>query len=973
MLEPRKLFGAMLFMLLFVTLNYQTKAQSGNFVVKNLKNTAKSIKISGLPQGPGFAAIDQCDVCFPFGSNKRMKAKSKEILANNPAESFLRFEEGKTYNLKVTSGGPIQGFLVLWHIQNANTDNPTVSFIPENPKLRRGSQEYPFTFTEATDGDMIAVTIMEDEIVHEHGDSRELILYIPINTDPGITQDMNIRGELAINDIGDLKIGGLPKLCNKPIASIIKKNGELSSKKRESLIKIISEETEKFHFIDADATGGKGYKFDFRLKTLNRNNRHRPKVVLSHYRKKADKSMILVSSKEANIDIQTINREEFISAILEFNPEFASKGDVLEIYFEYDRNKTSRTGRERDFRNFYLYLPVQIAGNLEAQSEIPILGTTLAPKIPYMILHDPPGDGSFSTFESGKSFCREMDFSLANTTSTSVNSAIKFGVAGSAGFIVTTDFEFSTTFSAGLEISTSQTTEATYETCVAITETIQTSSLDDVGNGFRDGDDLFIGYGTEMAYGIFSDALIYEGCELIESEALVFAPVGKPQQFILTERGVQEDISRLKDIIVAKAKGKAAIEAQNQIDVWEQVLQLNRENKQDESDLLKSVNLSGGNTLIVSEEVITKVSREVGMEFFMEVSAGMEFLLEAGGSGISGGVEVSTSQNFGASTKASSEESKLISYQLFDDDRDNRFSIDIFRDPMYGTPFFKLGLGSRTSCPFEGGSQIDAPKLFNGADCSNKSKDFNIVNAPLGEPIFAPLEICNESNLRRTYAVRLDGQSNPFGAVFELNGRNLNDISEGQIFTIPPNTCIKTSLNIWGNPRLPNQLKYDDIKLFIRPGTNSCVNDCDDEGVEDVVTVNILFGDKGGIDFCGNTNIPKRKNLSKAPDEALLSKSDLSDFSTGLQERTEMSLTLVPNPTGKFVNIHYELPVSSMTNIAILDLNGKVIREVVADQMLEAGKHSIGVQNLNMPSGMYLVRVQTIAESKVEQLVIVND
>ena len=67
---------------------------------------------------------------------------------------------------------------------------------------------------------------------------------------------------------------------------------------------------------------------------------------------------------------------------------------------------------------------------------------------------------------------------------------------------------------------------------------------------------------------------------------------------------------------------------------------------------------------------------------------------------------------------------------MLDDDFEDQFIIDVYRDPMFGTPYFKLMPGSKTSCPFEGGQQIDAPKLYNGADCSNKSKYIDIVNVP---------------------------------------------------------------------------------------------------------------------------------------------------------------------------------------------------------------------------------------------------
>ena len=51
----------------------------------------------------------------------------------------------------------------------------------------------------------------------------------------------------------------------------------------------------------------------------------------------------------------------------------------------------------------------------------------------------------------------------------------------------------------------------------------------------------------------------------------------------------------------------------------------------------------------------------------------------------------------------SGESSQVLDYTLTDDDGGDIFSVDIVRDPMYGTPVFRLNQGSKTSCPYEGG------------------------------------------------------------------------------------------------------------------------------------------------------------------------------------------------------------------------------------------------------------------------------
>ena len=511
------------------------------------------------------------------------------------------------------------------------------------------------------------------------------------------------------------------------------------------------------------------------------------KLYFRHFQQQEDGEFIEASSDQVHLashQFGQLDEDIFLHAEFPFHPKAASTGDVLEIQLVINQD------------SYYLYLPVRIAGKATPPAQVPVLGSTVSPKIPYMVLHDPPGDASFSSFESGKSFCRSTSLTLGNGTDFSANAAVKLGIAGSAGFIVTTDFEFSTTLSTGLTLSTTQTSENTYETCLEVTESFETSSLENVGDGFRDGDDLFIGYGTELIYGAIIDSLVYEDCQLVPVKKLIIAPSGKKQQFILTERGINKEIDQLRRLIAQTTDNKTAIQSQNQIDVWEQVIQLNRENKTDESDFLRSIRFFGGSAFSMSEELTTKVTKSIETELFLETRVGVEFLAEAGGSGVSGGFELNTNHNLGVSSQTDAENRKLITYQLLDDDFEDQFIIDVYRDPMFGTPYFKLMPGSKTSCPFEGGQQIDAPKLYNGADCSNKSKYIDIVNVPIETSVTAPIEICNESDQRRFYSIRLDGQTNPLGAIIDLNGRNLNNHFEGQAFELEPNACLKALLII---------------------------------------------------------------------------------------------------------------------------------------------------------------------------------
>ena len=128
------------------------------------------------------------------------------------------------------------------------------------------------------------------------------------------------------------------------------------------------------------------------------------------------------------------------------------------------------------------------------EKKIDVVGTTIEPQIPYLILHAPPGDGSSTTFQSGKTTCRNLKTNYAEGSSNAANVAVKIGIAGSAGLFVTTKFEFSVTFKAGLTVGDMAVTTTDEQTCISVSESFTTGAMKDLEGG----GDIFIGYGTTM-------------------------------------------------------------------------------------------------------------------------------------------------------------------------------------------------------------------------------------------------------------------------------------------------------------------------------------------------------------------------------------------------------------------------------------------------------------------------------------------
>ncbi|HEX2898784.1 MAG TPA: T9SS type A sorting domain-containing protein, partial [Bacteroidia bacterium] len=102
-----------------------------------------------------------------------------------------------------------------------------------------------------------------------------------------------------------------------------------------------------------------------------------------------------------------------------------------------------------------------------------------------------------------------------------------------------------------------------------------------------------------------------------------------------------------------------------------------------------------------------------------------------------------------------------------------------------------------------------------------------------------------------------------------------------------------------------------------------------------------------------------------------LPKPDLS-FVLGIGEngfdRNE-SLQIWPNPAADGVQIVYELPESGMTQIALHDLTGRILREAPVGFQSQ-GRHQWAFDLSDLPSGNYILRVQHASGTFSKPLVV---
>lgn len=525
-----------------------------------------------------------------------------------------------------------------------------------------------------------------------------------------------------------------------------------------------------------------------------------------------------------------------------FEPVSGSINDALLI--------TVETGSGDNFSS--VIIPIFVTG---IDYTVPVLGTAIAPEIPKLVLHDPPGDLSSSAFSEGVSFCRTVSESITDAQGISSEFNVKLGIKGDLGFIYTTSYEFYVQFSVGMEIETTQSMEQSYEQCITTTTGFQTSDLPDVGSIGENGD-IFIGYGERLVYGVeknyFLDSVT---CTMDSVLTFAYASDGATN-FVYTALDIQNDIIAQQNVLdnIASTAADKAI-AQNQIDVWTKILANNSENIASATNLNESITMTGGgqSTTSTTEVSTTEISK-LTYDIVLETSDGVSTLLDVGGSGFSGGVEFTLTNSKGIGSETSSGSTKMISYTLIDDDSGDLFNVDIYRDREYGTPLFKLANGSKTSCPYEGGIKRDQPNLSSDSQCSfqNGSKELFVDDLDPNLSAVFDLNICNNSAESRSYILELSNNTN--GANVSVANTALNNVNSLIEFTLDAGACQSPILTIGRNPALPMNGQngydpsydvYNDLTFLLYPKCGG--SPIEDEA--DIAKISVTFGRSGDYLF----------------------------------------------------------------------------------------------------------------------------
>ena len=376
---------------------------------------------------------------------------------------------------------------------------------------------------------------------------------------------------------------------------------------------------------------------------------------------------------------------------------------------------TARHLQDTTFETTTLDTRIIVTGAKQRESTF----TTVSPEVPFFILRDPPGDGSYSYLEEETSSQLALGFSYLKGGSVNLWKQARVGTTFEAGVL-----GFSTETDVWGEIGSSTTVTASSRRTVEGVLTFsngaryQTSSEQDP-DVMGQGGDLYVGAAMSLRYAK-ADVLSYDddACAPVKSIDLIMGDADLQTKFVYTEFNIRNSIiPSLEDLRDEQESEAERMYYQDQIDVWRQTLALNQDQKDDAVANTafpisgdpgeSSISWSGG----TSQEYYstTTASATASIEFNLEIEKELsaELGMNVGGSGRSGGGYVRTRMEFGGSIGGQILKSTTTGFVLSDDDNLDRFETTVLNDPVYNTPVFENN-AAITSCPYEPGtSPID--------------------------------------------------------------------------------------------------------------------------------------------------------------------------------------------------------------------------------------------------------------------------
>ena len=430
--------------------------------------------------------------------------------------------------------------------------------------------------------------------------------------------------------------------------------------------------------------------------------------------------------------------------------------------------------------------------------------------------------------------------------------------------------------------------------------------------------DVFIGYGYDSEFGEYRVVeFLPDSCKIGVEYQLVLAVLEDSiRDFAWTQGRILQDIEDLRKIEEDLSYSeKSRFIAKGQRKAWEEVIAKNNENKQRAQAKGNPYSLQGNATAKFWEERISVASsNSINTELYVDASVGIKAKVEIAGSGVEGGFSIMSQKKFGATNDINESDEQMIKYSLEDDDTGDEILIQEKTDPMYGTPVFEIvERDTRTSCPYEGGKPRDLPRLtYNFAT----SDSLVVTGVPTGQDAAFKVMVCNDSDEKRTYSLKLDDDSNAtLNARVIAGGTEINNNPRGREYSRDPGECREVEIIIQQVNQ--SRLNYPRLEFTLTP---TCAE-------ENAISSNMFVS----VYFDQGTSVKDIPSLS--------------------------TLSVYPNPSYGEFNVDFTLNEPETASFEVYDLTGKLVRGS-APAHYPAGQHTRTLDMFGVAPGVYHLSIK---------------
>ncbi|MBB4080305.1 hypothetical protein GGR28_002935 [Lewinella aquimaris] len=437
------------------------------------------------------------------------------------------------------------------------------------------------------------------------------------------------------------------------------------------------------------------------------------------------------------------------------------------------------------------------------------------PEIPMLILHDPPGDNSYSYVEAGTSF---TNFTRTEMLTGSDEGFYTNTVVGTAAKIFMVEFAAGVQLQLDIQTGRDEFNRTGTEATVTFLDRFSTSDLDNLTGG--DGD-VYIGAAYNQEYSIAQE-LKFKNCAGQITDVPAINVESFATTFVYTELHIKNVLlptlgrlragiinNRIPSDMTEDEKIEANLLLADSLS-WENILAKN-DTARTEGVFVENVTFSAGAS--VSREKTESNSASTSYEYnaFMNTDFAVGIKGQFKGLGLWIETETGGFGSFRSYTSvdegASNDTTRTVGYVFDDGDIGDFFSVDILTDESYDVPAFRLRAGT-SSCPQEVNTQArDRPKIG-----ITPPKKISGIPADGTATFVCSVTNNSESGETREYHVRTVSTTNPDGAQLILGGQRINN--GPATFFLPAGETIELTLAVKRGPLASN---YQDIGVMVYP------------------------------------------------------------------------------------------------------------------------------------------------------------